>query len=404
MAPEASVAVTGCGIVSPGAVGYEQFVSMLRGGESAIAPIEEFSQLGYRSRAGGRVTDFQAKDFIKPAKLRRLNRLSRFGLAAASMAISSARLELPEEQPVGVALGTSFGPVETSVNYMEEYLEKGPSLAPPQLFAESVANAPGSHIAIEWSLKGFNVTFTQRETSALTAAGYAALRVASGAVHHALIGGVEEINDVLYGVLDSMGALARSRSEGNELVRPFDARRNGLLPGEGGAVLVLERAPRAGVLCWIRGWASGRDVTAPLAGWGTGSAAVARVMREAIADASLDPGSIDAVCASANGSVPGDLLEARALEQVFDREIPPVFAPKSFFGEYAGGGALQLAAAVAAVDQQTVWSTPGFEQSLEEVEMPVAGGGEGVELRHVLVNSLAAGGNVVSMVLSREAS
>src|SRR5205085_9003662 len=102
-------------------------------------------------------------------KRRLMSTFSRFAMSAARMAIDDHG-ELPPE--TGVAIGTAFGPVQTSIDYMREYVEKGAALAPPQLFAESVANAPGSHIAIEWGLRGFNVTVTQRESSALAAAMY----------------------------------------------------------------------------------------------------------------------------------------------------------------------------------------------------------------------------------------
>src|SRR5262249_50864463 len=132
----------------------------------------------------------------------------------------------------GVAMGTAFGPVQTSVEYMQEYVEKGAALAPPQLFAESVANAPGSHIAIEHGLHGFNVPFTQPEPSALAAAMYASAQIVKGSVRMALIGGVEEANEMLFSVLDRIGALSRG------VARPFADDRDGISLGEGGAVLV----------------------------------------------------------------------------------------------------------------------------------------------------------------------
>ena len=89
-------------------------------------------------------------------------------------------------------------------------VEKGASLAPPQLFAESVANAPGSHIAIEWGLRGFNVTVTQRESSALAAAMHGASQIVKGAATAAVIGGVEEVTEMVFSVLDRLGSLGRA--------------------------------------------------------------------------------------------------------------------------------------------------------------------------------------------------
>ena len=81
-------------------------------------------------------------------KLRRMNNLSRMGLAAAKIAIAETGLDVAglARTDIGVAISTAFGPVQTSVEYLREYMARGAAMAPPQLFAESVANAPGSHI------------------------------------------------------------------------------------------------------------------------------------------------------------------------------------------------------------------------------------------------------------------
>src|SRR5205823_2840299 len=148
---------------------------------------------------------------IAPMRMRRMNNLSRFAVSAARLALDDRGGELPPE--TGVAVGSAFGPVQTSVDYMREYVEKGASLAPPHLFAESVANAPGSHVAIEWGFRGFNVTVTQRESSALAAAMYASSQLVKGSARAALTGGVEEVNEMTFSVLDRIGALARGEHQ-----------------------------------------------------------------------------------------------------------------------------------------------------------------------------------------------
>src|ERR1700731_3483973 len=104
---------------------------------------------------------------------------------------------------------------------MPEYVAKGTALAPPQLFAESVANAPGSHVGIEFGLRGFNITVTQRESSALAALMYASTQIVKGMVPAAVVGGVEEVNEMAFGVLDRLGALAHANGSVDECARPF---------------------------------------------------------------------------------------------------------------------------------------------------------------------------------------
>lgn len=350
------VPVTGIGVIAPGAIGIAAFRELLGSGRTAVAEIDRFDTSGLSAHTAALVRDFKPRDFIAPMKMRRMNALSRLGVAAAKLAIEDCGATLPQE--TGVAIGTAFGPVQTSVEYMREYVEKGASLAPPQLFAESVANAPGSHIAIEWGLRGFNVTITQRESSALAAAMYAATQIVKGSAGAALIGGVEEANEMLFSVLDRIGALAHDDHEG-------------LILGEGGAMLVAGAGSRK-PYGWLAGFGIARDTSAPISDWGTDPAGVVTAMQAAMHDAEVS--RIDAVFVSANGSRRGDELERRALAELFG-EIATV-PTKHVFGEYAAGGALQLVAALLALDEG--------------------------RYDNVLVNSLSAGGGIVSAVVSRE--
>lgn len=352
------VPINGLGVIAPGAIGVAAFRELLASGRSAVAEVDRFDTSGLSTHSAALVRDFRPKDFIPVMKMRRMNALSRLGVAAAKLAIEDCGAAPSPE--TGVALGTAFGPVQTSVEYMQEYVEKGAALAPPQLFAESVANAPGSHIAIEWGLRGFNVTITQRESSALAAAMFAAQQVVKGSASAALIGGVEEANEMLFSVLDRIGALA---CDGHP----------GMILGEGGAVLVANSGTRK-PYGWLAGFGIARDATAPISDWGNDPNSVVTAMRAAMDDAEVT--KVDAIFVSANGSRRGDEVERRAIAQQFgDIETVPT---KHIFGEYAAGGALQLVAALLALDEGR------YEQ--------------------VLVNSVSAGGGIVCAVLSREES
>lgn len=378
-------------------------------GRSAIGDVTRFDTNGLRAHKAALVEGFVAKTYIAPMKLRRMSTLSRLAAAAAKMALDDSRTPLGEFLPRqrGVAMGTTFGPVETSVEYLREYVEKGASLAPPQLFAESVANAPGSHVAIEFGFQGFNVTFTQRESSAMTALMYASSQILKGTERIALAGGTEEMHEIVYGVLDRIGALAHADASGPEAARPFDSSRNGIVAGEGGCVLVLEKIDVARdriPYAWLSGFGMSRDATASISDWGDDPAAVARAMRDAIEDAGLELSDIDAIWASANSSVKGDRLEALAIRHLFGEKVPPVVAAKGYFGEYAAAGAVHFATAVLAVRNQTLPVTLGFERGDEGVSLPIVTEQRQMPIRHMLINSLSAGGGTVCAVISRHGS
>ena len=395
------IAITGIGVVAPGAVGIDAFRALLNSGESAIRAIDRFDTAGLSAHNAGLVQNFTPKDFISPMKMRRMNMLSRFGVAAAKLALADRGGEGIDTQ-TGVAIGTSFGPVQTSVDYMQEYVEKGAALAPPQLFAESVANAPGSHIAIENALRGFNVTVTQRESSALAAAMYASSQIVKGNIRAALIGGVEEVTEMIFSVLDRIGALAHRNGVVDEHARPFDRTRNGISVGEGAAILTIEAEPASKTYAFISGFGIARDATAKISDWGTGYEAVAGAMRAAMEDADIQLSDIDAIYSSANGNRRADRLEYCAIQSLFRDRRPPVVATKGYFGEYAAGGALQLAAATLAMHDQTLHKSAGFESGDDEMQIDVNRVQRDVSLNHVLVNAISAGGGVVCAVLSRE--
>jgi 3-oxoacyl-(acyl-carrier-protein) synthase len=176
-----------------------------------------------------------------------------------------------------------------------------------------------------------------------------------GSVDAALIGGVEDVNEMLFSVLDRIGALAASN-------------RQGIVLGEGGAMLVAGSGTRK-PYGFLAGFGVARDTTASVSDWGTDHNAVVTAMRAAMDDAEID--SVDAIYVSANGSKRGDALETRALEAMFGASMPPLVATKHLFGEYAAGGALQLIAALLG------------------------------EERHALVNSISAGGGIICAVVSR---
>ena len=389
------IPISGIGVIAPNATGVDAFRALLASGVTTIREVDRFDTNGLSAHKAALVRDFKARDFIAPMKMRRMNGLSRLGVAAAKLAIEDSGGALSEQ--TGVAIGTAFGPVQTSVDYMQEYIDKGASLAPPQLFAESVANAPGSHIAIEWGLRGFNITITQRESSALAAAMMASTQLLKGALQTVLIGGVDDANEMLFSVLDRIGALAHADGDMDEAVRPFDRRRNGLAIGEGAAVFVAGAASRK-PYGWLSGFGIARDTSASISDWGTDATAVVMAMRAALDDAELSLDAIDAIYASANGSRRGDALEEAAVQSLFGDRMPPIVATKGVFGEYAAGGALQLAAALLAIDEQKLHPSVGFEEG----SLPVNRTTRDAELRHMLVNSLSAGGCIVCAVISRE--
>jgi minimal PKS chain-length factor (CLF/KS beta) len=188
--------------------------------------------------------------------------------------------------------------------------------------------------------------------------------------------------------------------------KPFDAAANGHVPGEGGAVLMVEDADAAAergarrVFGQIAGYAATHDAHHPEDPAPDGGR-LARAMRRAIADAGLSPDEVAVVFADGAGTPALDALEAQAIHEVFGGRTVPVTAPQGFVGRLAAGGAaLSVATALLAMQEGVVpavgnLTTPG-PYGLDLVREP-----RSLPAGAVLVNARGAGGFNSCVVLTR---
>jgi 3-oxoacyl-[acyl-carrier-protein] synthase II len=413
------VVITGLGAVGSWGAGADLLREALAAGRPALSEVDRSA--GYHRAGGARraalVPPGALAGWLSPGEGRRMSFPSKLAVAAARMALGCAELDaesVREARAAAVVLATTFGPSSTSEELLTQILFDSPEAASPALFTESVANAPAAQIAILLGARGPSVTICQREAGALQAAAKAVAEVASGRSELALAGAVEEMTPLLHALLDRYGVLARplGRSEnggpdaGEELARPFDRRRNGVLGAESAAVLVVEseesaRARGARPLARVAAAASAFDPSAAPAGWGTGHAGLAARLRRLLESRSPGGvGGIDRIVSGASGARQADRLESAVLRELWpglgaDRR-PPVLAPKSVTGEYGGGF---LAAAVLAAAGAPFGPVAGFGEPDPELGVVPHDGARLAAPSRVLVTSLAAGGAATWLVL-----
>jgi 3-oxoacyl-[acyl-carrier-protein] synthase II len=403
------VVITGIGCISCFGIGHAAFAEGVRSGASGIAPIALFDTSTCHSHCAASIVGFDPAAFIAPIKLRKFDRASRVAVASTRLLFDDAAYPAPSmAEETGISLGTFTAGLDAVVEYMTGFTDRGPTGVPAILFSNTVANAPASLCAIEFGLRGPNVTFNQREASSLAAMAFAVGAVRDGRAPAMVSGGVDCMEETFFKVHDRFRALSpmRERDAGvaaEEGARPFDRRRNGAVLGEGGFLVLLESAALAAQRSArsygeILGVGVASSATA-LNGWPEGPSGLARAMRLALSDAALDPEAIAAVIAAANGSPHLDRLEAAALRDVFGARAVPVASVKGATGESGAAGAAGLVAGLRSVAQGAIVPTAGFSDADPACAVAVSRDAQAVAGDTFLLNSVALGGTIYSMVV-----
>ena len=400
--PARCVAVTGVGVVSPIGFGREQFWSALAAGRSGIAPIEGITMSTPLPTVAAQVRGFAAREFITSTNLRRMGPLARMVVAAARMALDDTHLNVRRiaADRLGVVIGSALGNVAESVVHLEKVFVKGPGLASPMIFPNLVHNVPASCVAMEVGATGVNLTVAQAEVSGEEAVTLGAEMIRTGRADVVLAGGGDELAPIVAETCFRARVLSGQHG-GPECCRPYDRLRNGLVLGEGAAVLVLESLEHAQgrgatVLAQIETTRS-FAVPAPLYDWPADASAAVEPLQHLITSR-----DVDLIVGSANAARRIDSCEIGLFSRVSSCAV--VTSIKGAIGEFGAAGALSLAAACVALREQLV--PPLCHLQTPD---PVLGSrlaartGASARLDRVLVCGLARGGAVAGLLLRRPA-
>jgi 3-oxoacyl-[acyl-carrier-protein] synthase II len=303
----------------------------------------------------------------------------------------------------GVVLGTYSAGGQATREYLEALFRGGPSGAPALLFNSTVGNAAAGLVGLEYKLCGPNATVSQKEASGLAAVATAVDLLRLGRADVIAAGGMDAIFDIFYLAHDRFNVMNVDHEPGASTA-PFGCSRGGFVLGEGGFVLWLERQPARGtkVLADILGIGAASAECA-LNQWPTSPDALVRTMRLAIEDAEISAGDVSVVYAAANAS-DLDAVEARALASLFGGSQTVVTSIKGALGECGASGA---AGCVAAVACGAIGKVPAIA-NLREPDpsaraLHLASSAEDAPGQLVLVNSVASGGALTSVVLRIQA-
>jgi len=281
------------------------------------------------------VEPFRPADVVPGLKTRRLDRLSVWCLVATALAIQDARLDLNAEDRsrIAVVLGTGFGCIELTEAFYQSIATNGYASSDPIIFPETLTNAPAAHVARVFGLRGPNITLTHKGLSGESALIQAASLLRSGQADLAIVLSGDTLTRPMYEWFEAASALSSACFGPAPAPEPFSPKRDGFVPGESAAAVVMESTDRA--------HSRGAPVYGTLRSGFMASDAKAAIplTRRALADSS--PADVRMVVASANGSRALDDMEGATIREVFGSEAP-VIAPKALVGESDSVGILRL--------------------------------------------------------------
>ncbi len=328
-----SAVITGLGVVSALGSGLEAFAAGLASGVNACA-LHEFTLFGGQkiSAPAYVAVPADAKGLIEPRKLRRMDRLIRMCAVSARQALKQARLDplTFDASRLGVVFGTAFGALGTTQEFVDSWLKNGERHASPLAFMSSVHGIIASQIALDIGAVGTNLTLAQRDISFEAALATAVDLLEQGKADALLVGGGDELTSMLHEFASQFRYVERGPVAGAD---PW-ARRGRIVPGDGAAVLLLERegTPRR-ALARIEAARVGRwDVARP--------DAASALLR------GFDESRIDLVTTSRAGTARNAALETQrelALDAMLGHKRVKL-SHRGNFGNFATAGALQAAA------------------------------------------------------------
>jgi 3-oxoacyl-[acyl-carrier-protein] synthase II len=400
------------GAVTPLGIGVQRSWQALCAGESGVGWITRFDAAGFRTRVAGEVKDFHPQDFLTEKLARRTDRYQHLALASADMAIRDAGLRITSDiaDRVGVSIATAFGGVETIVRGQAMFMNGGRSDISPFFLPMILTNMAAGQVSMQFGARGPNHSPTTACAAGTHAVGDAFKLVQYGQAEVMLAGGAEApVVPIVFHTLGTIGASTARCDDPRRASRPFENDRDGFIPSEGGAVLVLEElgfALRRGARIYaeVIGYSSTADayhVTSPAPG-GEGAA---RCMKLALKDAGIEPDEVDYINAHGTSTKLNDSTETAALKAVFGERIygVPISSNKSQLGHSLGAsGAMEAIFTILTMNEGLVPPTINYETPDPECDLDyVPNVARKATVRTALSNSFGFGGTNGVLIFRR---
>lgn len=411
--PNARVAVTGLGVISPVGNTKDEFWKSLVEGKSGTGRLTKFDPANFTSQVSAEVKNFNPQEFISAKDTKRMAHFVQFAVAASKMAISDAGLKLESEKSerIGVLIGSGIGGLDVMEEEHSSFLKKGPSKISPFMIPMLIVNMASGQVAINLGLRGPNSCVATACASGSHAIGDAFKIVQRREADIMVAGGTESCITYLgFGGFCALKALTTNKNDDPEHAsRPFDKERDGFVMGEGAGVIVLEelghaKARGANIYCEMIGYGMSADAFHMTAPDPEGEGAAAS-MRAALLDAHIKPEEVTYINAHGTGTPLNDKVETLAIKKVFGEYAKKVAvsSTKSMTGHLLGAaGGIESVACSLAIKNDIIPPTINYEHPDPECDLDyVPNKPRKTVVDVALSNSLGFGGHNATLVFKK---
>lgn len=406
------VVITGMGAITPLGESVDEFWNSLVLGRSGIGPLTQVDPSEFPSKIAGEVRGFDPGQYMDPRQARRMARFSQMAVAASGLALEHSGINLSNEDPgrLGVVMGNGIGGFPTTEDNTRIMVEKGGMKMSPFFISMILPNMASANVSRIYGLKGYTSTVITACAAGSQAIGEGVVAIQRGVADVIVAGGCEAgICEIGLGGFNIIKALSRHNDVPEAASRPFDAKRDGFVPAEGAATLVIERLDHAlergaGIMAEIVGYGVSSDAFHAVQPDEDGSGA-ARAIQWALDDADMSASDVDYINAHGTSTPMNDRVETLAIKKALGEHAYkiPVSSTKSMIGHALGGsGALEAVACVKTIETQEIHPTINYEFPDSDCDLDyVPNNSRKQRVDTILSNSFGFGGQNACLIFRR---
>jgi 3-oxoacyl-[acyl-carrier-protein] synthase II len=386
----------------------------LKAGRSGIARITLLDPEPWPCQIAGELKDFDVREFIPRKKARHMAFASQLAVIAAGQALEDAGLDLEqsERDSIGVLVGTAGGSgIEETERAAIQLIDRGAGRLSPFQVLRFWPNMASYFVAEMYQLRGHNATVCTACAAATQAIGEAAEVIRRGEAEVMVVGGTESLvsETVLAGFVAMRALPTNFNDEPERAMRPFNTDREGFVPAQGSAMLVLEslahaQARGARIYAEVLGYGASNDAFHMIAPDPEGAGA-ALAVRRALASAGVGVEQVDYINAHGTSTPLGDAAETQTIKTVFGERAYaiPVSSTKSMIGHMMGAtGAVEALVCIMSIQEGIIHPTINYEHPDPECDLDyVPNEARQAEVNVAVSNSFGLGGQNAVLVLGR---